>query len=207
LIRSARADECACTQIAARHVSCQIHRYRSESLSQTTPFENATRPTDVKTFRLAGPLGSDHSRSGPLLTRVARGHPWLRGFVSRQNNARTFCYHFATQLGSTGRYGPEQGRTLGPNSIDNSVLAGTEQNTKRRPQPNYECGVLAILRTACSGTTRRDIHHAKSIYKSGEPHQDSRSYRCQEAMRASGLPGGTAHPRKPGRSQQIHSPK
>jgi hypothetical protein len=47
-----------------------------------------------------------------------------------QNEARTSCYHFATQLGSTGRNGREQGRASEQNPLDNSVLAGTEQNTK-----------------------------------------------------------------------------
>jgi hypothetical protein len=46
------------------------------------------------------------------------------------NEARTLCYHFATQLGSTGWYGREQGSAFEQNPLDNSVLAGTEQNTK-----------------------------------------------------------------------------
>src|SRR5438067_1926484 len=43
-------------------------------------------------------------RSGSLLA--------ARPCLAHQNEARTSCYHFATQLGSTGRYGPEQGRTI-----------------------------------------------------------------------------------------------
>jgi hypothetical protein len=49
--------------------------------------------------------------------------------LALQNEARTPCYRFATQLGSTGR-GREQGRAFEQNPSDNSVPAGTEQNTK-----------------------------------------------------------------------------
>jgi hypothetical protein len=47
-----------------------------------------------------------------------------------QNEARTHCYHFATQLGRTRRYGPEQGGAFERNPLDNSILAVTEQNAK-----------------------------------------------------------------------------
>ena len=50
--------------------------------------------------------------------------------LALQNEARTPCYHFATQLCSTGRYGSERGIAFERNPLDNSVLAGTEQNMK-----------------------------------------------------------------------------
>jgi hypothetical protein len=80
--------------------------------------------------------------AGPLLNTMASWHPVVRLRLALQNEARTPCYHFATQLGSTGWYGLERGRALRRNSLDNSVFAGTEQNSKRRQQPNYECVAL-----------------------------------------------------------------
>ena len=47
------------------------------------------------------------------------------GTAEHPNETRTLCYHFATQLGSTARNGPEQYGTLEPNSVTNPVLVGT----------------------------------------------------------------------------------
>jgi hypothetical protein len=68
--------------------------------------------------------------------------------LALRNEARTPCYHFATQLGSTGRYGSEQRSAFERNSLDNSVFAGMEQNAKRRQQPNYDSAALpaALMR-------------------------------------------------------------
>src|SRR6266403_1773623 len=74
---------------------------------------------------------SDRARQRPILC---------------ENITKTHCYHFATQLGSTGWYRLEQGRALRQNSVDNSVLARTRQNTKRWPQPHFECGAFDQLR-------------------------------------------------------------
>jgi hypothetical protein len=70
------------------------------------------------------------TRSQELLNTMASRIFGCGGFVWAQNEARTPCYHFATQLGSTGRYGSEQGKAFERNPADNSVLTGTEQNTK-----------------------------------------------------------------------------
>jgi hypothetical protein len=84
---------------------------------------------------------------GPLP--IKRDHLRSRGMERGQypilceNITKTHCYHFATQLGSTGWYRLEQGRALRQNSVNNSVLARTRQNTKRWPQPNFECGALS----------------------------------------------------------------
>jgi hypothetical protein len=57
------------------------------------------------------------------------------------NETRTLCYHFATQLGSTARDGPEQRAMLELNCVDKSVLVGTEHNRERQARPNFECCV------------------------------------------------------------------
>ena len=95
---------------------------RGRSPTSETPSTTTDLAFNLKLSTLVA--GQLLERDGVLASMAAR----LR--LALQNEARTLCYHFATQLGSTGRYGPEQGRAFEQNPLDNSVLAGTEQDTK-----------------------------------------------------------------------------
>jgi hypothetical protein len=83
---------------------------------------------------LLRPFPAEPIRIWPVSTRVNKPEnddpSVVEPIAALKNEARTLCYHFATQLGSTGCYGREQGRAFEQNPLDNSVLAGTEQNTK-----------------------------------------------------------------------------
>src|SRR5262249_46677998 len=48
-------------------------------------------------------------------------------FLTTQNKKGTRCYHFATQLGSTGRYRLRQAKPSDSISADKSILIGTVQ--------------------------------------------------------------------------------
>jgi hypothetical protein len=101
------------------------------SLGDSNPCFRRERP--ISSFEKT--LNDDDRRTVPerdsMLALMAAG---LR--LAPQNEARTPCYHFATQFGSTDCYRPEQGSTLKQNSLDDSVLAGTEHHPERRQRPN-----------------------------------------------------------------------
>src|SRR5262249_49939571 len=85
----------------------------------------------------AGPWASAPVRTSRA-RRSARGLGRLTDAagVRRANVHRTACYHFATQLGSTGRDGTAQKAIRQLNCTDISALDGTGQNGPIRSQQN-----------------------------------------------------------------------
>jgi hypothetical protein len=127
------------TAIASGTIRAKSAFGSNENFRHGAPYGNRTRVSALRgRTRIRDTFDDDliivtpklSRRSQELLNTMASRIFGCGGFVWAQNEARTPCYHFATQLGSTGRYGSEQGKAFERNPLDNSVLTGTQQNTK-----------------------------------------------------------------------------
>ncbi len=84
-----------------------------------------------------------------------------------ENITKTHCYHFATQLGSTGWYRLEQGRALRQNCISSAVHSTTLHFSKRRRGPDSS----SAHSVSSVGVRRPSVHLIKIEVVSLEPPQ------------------------------------